>query len=158
MNTLTHSSTVYTRRVTKILRSLVDIDQHAIRGANNSIGPAHIMNRREYMLKTMHGLPIPKSTKHALELNQVNQNQQWKDAMAKEICTMEDFEVFKQVDSSENFTRAKNWQFSPLHWAFAIKHDLRHKGGLLIGLQVTNADDLNKYATTTSLDGVKLQL
>ena len=59
------------------------------------------------MLKTMHGLPIPKSAKHALELDGVHQNHQWRDAMAKEICTMEDFEVFEQVDSSEDFSRAK---------------------------------------------------
>ena len=29
MRTLTHSSTIYTRRVTKIVRRLVEIDQHA---------------------------------------------------------------------------------------------------------------------------------
>ena len=52
----------------------------------------------------------------------------------------------------------KGWQFAPLHWVFAIKHDLRHKGRLVIGGHVTNADDLDKYAATTSLDGVKLQM
>lgn len=78
--------------------------------------------------------------------------------MAKEICTVEDFEVFKQVDRSKNFSRAKGWQFAPLHWVFAIKHNLRHRGRLVIGGHVANADALDKYAATTSLDGVKLQM
>ena len=39
-----------------------------------------------------------------------------------------------------------------------MKHDLRHKARLVIGGHVTTADELDKYAATTSLDGVKLQL
>ena len=46
----------------------------------------------------------------------------------------------------------------PIHWVFAVKHDLRHKARLVMTGHVTTADDLDKYAATTSLDGVKLQL
>ena len=41
---------------------------------------------------------------------------------------------------------------------FVVKNDLRHKACLVIDGHVTNADKLDKYAATTSLDSVKLQL
>ena len=47
------------------------------------------------MLKQMHGITVPKSPKHALELDSVNKNTKWRDAMAKEINTMIEFKVFK---------------------------------------------------------------
>ena len=38
-------------------------------------------NRREsFMLKEMHGLPIPRSAKHSLELDTVHGNHKWRDA------------------------------------------------------------------------------
>ena len=46
----------------------------------------------------------------------------------------------------------------PLHWVFAVKTDLRHKARMVMGGHVTNADDMDKYAATTSMNGVKLQL
>ena len=78
--------------------------------------------------------------------------------MAKEICLMKDFRVFEPIGREVHLSRSNGWQYAPLHWVFAVKNDLRHKARLVIGGHVTNADDLDKYATTTSLDGVKLQL
>ena len=54
--------------------------------------------------------------------------------------------------------REEDWQFAPLHWVFAVKNGLRHKARMVMGGHVTNADDLDKYAATTSMNGVKLQL
>ena len=68
-----------------------------------------IMNRCEYILKTVHGLLIPRSAKHALKSDKVNQNHQYRGAMTKEICTTEDFEVFEQINGGENFSRSKGF-------------------------------------------------
>ena len=46
----------------------------------------------------------------------------------------------------------------PLHWVFVVKHDLRHEARLIISGHATTTDDLGKYGTTTSLNGVKLDL
>ena len=71
---------------------------------------------------------------------------------------MKDGKVFEPIGREVNLSRSKGWQYAPLHWVFAIKNDLRHKSRLVIGGHVTTVDELDKYAATTSLDGVKLQL
>ena len=71
---------------------------------------------------------------------------------------MKYFKVFEPIGHEVHLSRSKGWQYAPLHWVFVIKNDLRHKARLVIGGHVTNADELDKYAATTSLDGVKLQL
>ena len=49
------------------------------------------------MLKQMHGITLPKSEKHARELDPVNGNTLWQDAMAKNIDLMKEFKVFKTI-------------------------------------------------------------
>ena len=71
---------------------------------------------------------------------------------------MREFKVFKKLSEGTILQRQDGWQYAPLHWVFAVKHDLRHKARLVMGGHVTTADELDKYAATTSLDGVKLQL
>ena len=102
------------------------------------------------MVKHMHGLPLPCSAKHGLELDDVLSNTKWRDSMAKEICLMKDFKVFEPIGRSVDLSRSKGWQYAPLHWDFTIKNDLRHKARLVIGRHVTTADELDKYATTVS--------
>ena len=110
------------------------------------------------MVKHMHGLPLPCSAKHGLELDDVLSNTKWCDAIAKEICLMKDFKVFEPIGRAVDLLLSKGWQYAPLHWVFAIKNDLRHTARSVISGHVTTADELDKYATTTCLDGVKLQL
>ena len=55
----------------------------------------HTVRREQYMLKQIRGITLPKSAKHALELDSVNENTLWRDAMAKEIALMKEFKVFK---------------------------------------------------------------
>ena len=86
------------------------------------------------MLKQMHGITLPKSAKHALELDSVNGNTKWRDAMAKEIATMKEFKVFEPISSDTVLKREDGWQYAPLHWVFAVKHDLRHKARLVMGI------------------------
>ena len=78
--------------------------------------------------------------------------------MAKEISLMKDFKVFEPIGRKVHLSCSKGWQCAPLHWVFAVKNDLRHKAHLAISEHVTNANELDKYAATASLDDVTLQL
>ena len=78
--------------------------------------------------------------------------------MAKDICLLKHFKVFEPIGREVHLSHSKGWQYAPLHWAFAIRYNLRHNARLVIGGHVTTTDELDKYAATTSLDGVKLQL
>ena len=71
---------------------------------------------------------------------------------------MKDSKVFEPIGREVHLSCSKGWQYAPLHWVFAIKNDLRHKSCLIVGGHVTKVDEPDKYAATTSLDGVKLQL
>ena len=50
------------------------------------VTPDHINRRTPYLVKQMHGIALPKSAKHALELDLVNGDTRWRDAMAKEMA------------------------------------------------------------------------
>ena len=106
----------------------------------------------------MHGITVPKTPKQALELDLVNNNHLWRDAIGKEIDTMREYNVFSPIHKGKTLLCSEGWQFSPLHWVFAVETDLRHKARMVMGGHVTNADDMDKYAATTSMNGVKLQL
>ena len=40
------------------------------------------------------------------------------------------------------------WQYTPLHWVFCVKHDLRHKARLVMGGHVTDSTGYDKYVVT----------
>ena len=90
------------------------------------------------MPKKIHRFLIPRSARHSLELDTVHGNHKWRDAMAKEIGTMRDFKVFEPIHKDKILTRKDGWQYAPLHWVFAVKHDLRHKARLVIEGHVRN--------------------
>ena len=109
--------------------------------------------------ETMHGIPVPKSANQALELDKYFKNSKWSDAMKKEISMMFKYEVFEmQGKNIKNFQRDEGWQYAPLHWVFAVKHDHRHKARLVIGGHVTDAEDFDRYASTVRLEHVRLQI
>ena len=149
-------ATKYIKGLDRMCRRLCDISL-----INDTVNEDQQINNRRgevHMMKEMHGLPCPKSVKCSLELDRIHNNSKWKDAMAKEISIMKDYQVFDHLMDSQILNQKDGWQFAPLHWVFTIKHDLRHKARLVIGAHVTTADDLDKYTATTSMDGVKLQL
>ena len=96
----------------------------------------------------MHGIPIPKNVKKALEFDRLFDNKKWIDTMKKEVSTMIEFKVFKIHQNRPQFSSEERWQFAPLHWMYAVKHDGKHKARLVIGVHVTDAEGYNTFAST----------
>ena len=65
------------------------------------------------MLKQMYSIAVPRSVKHALELDTVNNNTKWRDAMAKEISLMKEFKVFEPINEGIIFKRKDGRQYTP---------------------------------------------
>ena len=106
----------------------------------------------------MHGIPIPKNGKQALDFDKHFGKKKWSDAIKKEIAKMIEFKVFKVHHNRTQFPTKEGWQFAPLHWVYAVKHDGRHKARLVIGGHVTDAEGYNTFASTICMEHVRLQV
>ena len=86
---------------------------------------ADITNRRapHFLLKTMHGITVPKTPKQALELDLVNNNHFWRDAIGKEIDTMREYNVFSPIHKDRVLKCADGWQF-PLYPGFLLSKQI----------------------------------
>lgn len=115
-----------------------------------------ITNRRvgAFLLKTMHGIAVPKTPKQALELDTVNHNQLWSDIIQKENNTIRECNMFSPVQKSKIIRKEVDLHPPPLHYVFAVKTELCHRVRMVMGGHVTTAGVLDKYAATTSIDGV----
>ena len=102
----------------------------------------------------MHGIPIPKNGKQALEFDKSFGNNKWRDAIKKEIATMIEFKVFKIHQERPQFSTEDGWQFSPLHWVYAVKHDGQHKARIVIGGHVTDAEVYKTFASTVPMEHI----
>ena len=76
--------------------------------------------------------------------------------MKKEIRMINKFNVFELKHIWFKFDN--DWQYVPLHWVFAVKHDLRHKERLVIGGHVTDATGYDRYAATIRTEIIRLQI
>ena len=66
------------------------------------------------------GVEIPRSVKHALEIDRRNGNNLWREAMQKELNQLDEFQVFrmrKQGESLEGYERL------PYHFVWDCKFD-----------------------------------
>ena len=71
---------------------------------------------------------------------------------------MIEFKVFKIHQERPQFPTEYGWQFAPLHWVYAVKHDGRHKARLVIGGYVTDADGYSTFASTVGMEHIRLQV
>ena len=78
--------------------------------------------------------------------------------MKKEIAMMFKYNVFEVKPRGYKFKTEEGWQFAPLHWVFAVKHDGRHKARLVMGGHVTEAENKDRYASTVRLEHIRLQI
>ena len=80
--------------------------------------------------KQKFGIQVPRSVKHALELDARNGNTLWRNAIMIEIKQMDGFKVFRNVEPGNNLEGLHN---IPYHMVFDVKLDLRRKARLMMG-------------------------
>ena len=76
------------------------------------------------------GVEIPRSVKHALELDAKNGNNLWFEAIIKELNQLDDFKTFRLRKPGESL---KGYKRIPYHFVFDVKHDGRHKCRAVVG-------------------------
>ena len=103
------------------------------------------------------GIKIPNDTREALELDRINGNTKWADAIAKEMNGLERLGVFAFHHPDTKFTKTEGWQYAPLRMIYEIKQqDLRHKARLVVGGHVVDASSHVVYSSTIKDISVRL--
>ena len=116
------------------------------------LNAAQKKNGRKYKF----GIEVPKTVKRALELDEVNGNTYWQDAMAKEVGTMLDMNTFK--DMGEHFDW-KGYQHIPIIWCFDVKFDFRRRARAVANGSVSDPlPDNEVYSGVVSIDSVRIAL
>jgi hypothetical protein len=64
-------------------------------------------------------MEVPKSTKHATQLDQINGTNVWKEAIGKELLQIDEYETFRLLDDDEYLPA--EFQKIPYHLVFNVK-------------------------------------
>ena len=107
-------------------------------------------------VKYKFGVQIPKHPMHALELDRLNGNTKWRDALQLEIDQLLKFETFLIYEKGE--IDLKNYTYVPLLMVFDVKFDGRHKCRYVANGSVTDelGDDI--YSGVVGIDSVWIAL
>ncbi|CAJ1962164.1 unnamed protein product, partial [Cylindrotheca closterium] len=105
-------------------------------------------------LPIRYGIPIPRTVKEALALDDDNGNHFWREAMEKEIASLIAMNCFDF--HSSDYKPGPNSQFAPLRMIFEAKQDGRRKGRLVCGGHLV--DPRGILTRSTVVKGVSVRL
>ena len=100
------------------------------------------------------GTEVPKSAKHALELDKKEGKVLWKQAIDTEMKQIMDYETFRVLPN--NAPMPPGYKRIPYHLVFDVKVDGRHKGRLVAGGHRTDPPKEDTYSGVVSLEAVRM--
>ena len=106
-----------------------------------------------YKPKYKFGVEVPRSTKHALQLDSKNGDQLYEKAIGKELGAIKDHAVFRLPKPGESL---EGYQRIPYHFVFDVKYDLRRKARLVAGGNMTDDPDEDIYSGVIGIEFVRL--
>ena len=99
------------------------------------------------------GVRVPKSVKEAFELDKINGNKKWEEAMLLEVGQINKYETFKLVMEDDDM---EGYKCIPYHMIFDVKFDGRHKARLVAGGHMTNTPAEDCFSGVVSMEAVRL--
>ena len=105
-------------------------------------------------LPVKYGIPIPRTVRQALAIDDENGNHLWRDAMEKEIASLIAMNCFNFHPS--DYKPGPNSQFAPLRMIFEAKQDGRRKGRLVCGGHLVDPRGISTRSTVVK--GVSVRL
>ena len=103
-----------------------------------------------------YGFEVPRSYKHALELDARNGNTKWQDAIKLELAQIQEYNTF--IDYGINVMPPSGFKKIRIHFVFDVKHDGRHKARLVADGHLTDIPVDSVYSGVVSLRGIRLIL
>ncbi len=101
-----------------------------------------------------YGFEVPRDYKHAMELDKLNQNTKWADAIALEMLMIQEYQVFK--DLGHNVAIPHGYRAIRVRLVFDVKHDGRHKARLVTGGHLTPVPLDSIYSGVVSLRSIRI--
>ena len=103
-----------------------------------------------------YGIEVPKSVRHALEIDKANGNTFWEDSLEKEIKSLLDLDCFEFKPFGYHEKLDNSWQKTTLHCIFDVKQDLTRKCRLVAGGHLVDVTDIQVYSSTVKSISVQL--
>jgi hypothetical protein len=91
----------------------------------------------------------------AYDIDAKNGNTKWADAMQEKIDSMLKFSTFKDMGKLPYLVGCKNIR---VHFAFAVKHDLRHKARLVAGGHLTDPSTDGTYSSVVFIQSMRIAI
>ena len=105
-------------------------------------------------LEEKFGVKIPRNINDAIELDRLNGDTAWMDAIKKEIGTLLELDCF--TFHGPDYKPGPEYQFAPLRMIFEVKQDGRKKARLTIGGHVVDAAGISTRSTVVKTISVRL--
>ena len=99
------------------------------------------------------GVQVPRNTKEALLLDKQNKNELWKEAIAKEMNKIVEFQVFRK---SADGKPPPGYKKIPCHMIYDVKFDGRRKARFVAGGHLTDDPGEDAYAGVIAPEAVRL--
>jgi hypothetical protein len=99
------------------------------------------------------GVEVPRSIPHAFQLDQLNGDHLWKEAMGKELQQIGDYKTFRLIQVGE---RLSDYTRIPYHMVFDVKFDFRRKARLVAGGNHTDPPKEDIYSGVVDIQTVRL--
>ena len=103
-----------------------------------------------------HGLEVPRNAKHAFEIDKQKGNNFWKNAIDKELATMNKNQVFEILPQGQR--APPGYKFAPLHMVFDVKPGGVGKARFVAGGHVVDASSYPVYASVLKSENFRILL
>ena len=104
--------------------------------------------------KTKYGIVVPRTVEQARELDKLNGNTLWQEAIDKEMGALIKMECFQFKHAG--FNPGDGWQKTTLHIIFDVKQDLRRKARLVAGGHLLDLLDTPTYSS--NVKGISVRI
>ena len=114
-------------------------------------------NKRQNLKRdrVKYGIKVPNSVKEALELDKLNKNNLWGEAILKELGALQKAGVFSFYPPTHKV--GKEYQYCPLRIIFDIKQeDLRRKARMVAGGHVIDSSMYESYSSVVQMRTIRL--
>jgi hypothetical protein len=105
-------------------------------------------------LKFKFGIEVAKTPKHALQLDEKEKNDLWKQAIQNELDQINEYQTFRVLEEHEH--TPAGYKRIPYHFVFDVKIDGRRKARLVAGGHRTDPPKEDTYSGVVSLEGVRM--
>ena len=99
------------------------------------------------------GIQVPQGLKQAYEIDRLNGNTLWADAIKKELEQLSDYQTFRTLQPGEKLSA--QFQRIPYHIVFDVKFDLRRKARLVAGGNWTTMEREDIYSGVVGMESMR---